>query len=255
MTGASLIAALDVGGTKTLAVVADAGRTPMAWHRRPTTAGDPDALLATMIDAVSTAARRAEIEPSKLAAIGIGLPGVVDPVTGEVRHAVNLGIGAESVAVAERIERRFGVPVIVENDASAAAVGAARVLDADGDLAYLSIGTGVAVGLVLDGALRRGWRGAAGEIGHLPVAADGPRCECGQRGCLEVVASGSAIGRRRPMADGESPAAALFAAARRGNADAIDERDRLADHLAVAITVIALTVDPRIVVLGGGVAE
>ena len=93
MTGRSLIAGLDVGGTKTLAVVGDARRPPMAWHRQRTVAGDRDALLATMIEALNDAAHRAEIEPSELAAIGIGLPGVVDPATGEVRHAVNLGIG------------------------------------------------------------------------------------------------------------------------------------------------------------------
>ncbi len=255
MSRSSLVAGLDVGGTKILAVVADAGGTQMAWRRRGTTTGGSEAVVASVTGAVVDVADAAGIEPHELDAIGIGLPGIVDPVTGEVRHAVNLGIGAESVALAERLERRFRVRVIVDNDANASALGAVSVIDADGDLAYLSLGTGVAVGLVLGGELRRGWRGAAGEIGHLPVDADGPVCECGQRGCLEVVASGSAIGRRWPVADGESPVAALFDAAQRGDADAIDQRDRLADHLAVAVTVIALTVDPRIVVLGGGVAD
>jgi predicted NBD/HSP70 family sugar kinase len=123
------------------------------------------------------------------------------------------------------------------------------------DVAYLSVGTGVAVGLVLGGRLRRGWRGSAGEIGHLPVDPEGPQCECGQRGCLEIVASGSAIQRRWPVADGESPVASLFAAAGRGDRVAVEERDRLADHLATAVTVVSLTVDPSVVVLGGGVAD
>jgi predicted NBD/HSP70 family sugar kinase len=176
---------------------------------------------------------------------------------------VNLGVGADALALAERLGHRFGVPVAVENDVNAAAVGAAACLDLRGvDLAYLSIGTGLASGLVLGGHLRRGARSAAGEIGHVPVDPSGPQCACGQRGCLELLASGSAITAAWP--DG-SPAGSegagaprardLFAAAAEGDPRAVAVRADAARHLASAVRLLILTVDVDVVVLGGGVAE
>ena len=100
--------------------------------------------------------------------------------------------------------RATGVPTLVENDVNAAAFGASMVMGC-ADLAYLSIGTGVAAGLIFDGRLRRGAHGVAGEIGHLPVDPGGPACECGQRGCLETVASGAAIARRWPSDSAAGP--------------------------------------------------
>ena len=91
-----------------------------------------------------------------------------------------------------------------------------------------------------------------GEIGHLPVVAGGPLCECGQQGCLETVASGTAIARRWP---GPRAAATLVAAAGRGEPEAVAALDDLGDHLATAVLLLVMTVDPRVVVLGGGVAE
>src|SRR6185312_9579035 len=127
-------------------------------------------------------------------------------------------------------------------------VGASRVLDLDdADLAYLSIGTGLAAGSVLSGRLHRGARGGAGEIGHVPVDPSGPMCPCGQRGCLEAVASGSAIARAWPIgshperrAAGESPAAALFRAAADGDGAARRLRAKIADHLAAAVQLLVL---------------
>jgi glucokinase len=123
------------------------------------------------------------------------------------------------------------------------------------DLVYLSIGTGVAAGLVLGGRVRRGVRGAAGEIGHVPLDPAGPLCACGQHGCLEVLASGAAISRRWPSADGVSPARSLFDAADHGDPAAIIVRDEVAGHLASAVRMLVLTLDVEVVVLGGGVAE
>ena len=152
--------------------------------------------------------------------------------------------------------RAFGAPVVVDNDVNVGVLGAAAALGHSGNLAYLSVGTGVAAGFLVDGQVHRGAHGAAGEIGHLPVDPGGPPCECGQRGCLEVVASGSAIARR--WRNGESTHAAvseMLAAAAAGDADAIALRDEVADHLAWAVALIAQTVDPDVIVLGGGVLE
>jgi predicted NBD/HSP70 family sugar kinase len=254
MTGTGAVVGLDVGGTKTLAILVDASGHQLAIHRQATASGAAGELLDSIAAAVVSVTGQASIEPAELDGVGIGVPGIVDPVTGDVRHAVNLGIGADAVPLVRQLEQTLNTAVAADNDANSAALGAARLLDAD-DLAYLSIGTGVAVGLVLDGELRRGWRGAAGELGHLPVDPEGPWCECGQRGCLEVVASGPAIARRWPATDGGSPVAALFDAAATGDRDAVAQRERLAGHLAAAVTMTGLTVDPRLIVLGGGVSE
>jgi predicted NBD/HSP70 family sugar kinase len=171
-----------------------------------------------------------------------------------VSHAVNLGLGGEWFPLADRLADRTGAAVVVENDLNAATWGA-HVLSGADDLAYLSLGTGLAAGFVLDGVLRRGAHGAAGEIGHVPVDPGGPLCSCGQRGCLELSAAGSALTAAWP-ADGEtSPAEALFAAAATGNADAVAVRDRFAAGVADAIRMLGLAVDPRTIIIGGGVAH
>src|SRR4029453_17704902 len=112
------------------------------------------------------------------------------------------------------------------------------------------------VGFFPHGERHVGARGIAGEIGHLPIDPGGPRCECGQRGCLEAVASGTAIARRWPSGGGAATAASeLLAAAGAGDGVAAEVRDEVAAYLAGAVALIAQTVDPQIIVLGGGVAE
>ena len=177
----------------------------------------------------------------------------MDVRTGAVKHAVNLGVDGEWLPVGRLLADRIGVPVLVENDVNAATLGAVAHSGAD-DLVYLSIGTGLAAGLVLDGRLRRGYHGAAGEIGHVPVDPSGPRCQCGQRGCLETVASGSALAAAWPSGD-RPPAQAVFAAAAAGDPAAVAVRDRFAAGVAEAVRVLSLNVDPRTIVLGGGVAQ
>jgi predicted NBD/HSP70 family sugar kinase len=145
---------------------------------------------------------------------------------------------------------------VVENDVNAGALGAWHLRQpATADLAYLSIGTGLAAGVVLGGRLLRGARGAAGEIGHVPLDPAGPRCACGQRGCLEVLASGASISRRWSTEDGTNSARALFDAADAGDPAARAVRDEIAAHLAAAVRLLVLTLDVEVVVLGGGVAE
>jgi glucokinase len=129
------------------------------------------------------------------------------------------------------------------------------VLSGADDLAYLSLGTGLAAGFVLSGKLRRGAHGAAGEIGHVPVDPAGGLCSCGQRGCLELRASGSALSAAWPTQGEVPPAAALFAAAAEGNTEAVAARDRFAAGVADAIRMLGLAVDPAVIIIGGGVAH
>jgi glucokinase len=244
---------LDIGGTKTEAVAVDAGGDVVGTVRLPTEPG-ADAVVATAIAAVRALADELAIAPTGFASIGVGVPGAVDPGTGRVSHAVNLGV--EGLELGALLAARVGRPVAVENDVNAAALGAAQVLGmpADASLAYLNLGTGLAAGLVLDGRLRCGVTGVAGEIGHLPVDPDGVLCRCGQRGCLETLASGSALARAWPTT-APDPVRALFDAADSGDADATAVRVRLLDSTAVAVRMLVLAVDVDVVALGGGVAS
>jgi glucokinase len=285
MSERGLVAGLDVGGTKTLAVAVDAttsasiavagraelGTTPrrrgeggdgvahpgvVATVRRPTGAGSGDELLRSTAEVLADLAGAAGVAIDGFAAVGVGVPGLVDRVAGTVRHAVNLGLDDTPVGLADHLGALAKAPVLVDNDVNLAAVGAAVALGCRGDLAYLSVGTGLAAGLLLDGRIRRGAHGAAGEIGHLPIDPQGPLCECGQRGCLEALASGTAIATRWPSADGAvSATSALVAAADAGDPAAVSVLDDVAGHLAGAVALLAQTVDPEVVVLGGGVAE
>ena len=126
----------------------------------------------------------------RVASVGVGVPGIV--AGGVVRHAVNLDVRQMDLAAALRDE--LGVPVAVDNDVRAAALGAYAVRG--GSLAYLNLGTGIAAGIVVDGRVRSGSTGAAGEIGHVAIDPAGPECACGQRGCIEAFAGGAAIAHR-----------------------------------------------------------
>lgn len=249
------IVGVDVGGTKTHAVCYDADFEPLGQFRLPTSTDGEAAVIELVTEMISTLVARIG-EP--IVGIGVGIPGRVDRQLGSVRQAVNLGIGGDPIDLADRLTAAHEVPCVVDNDVNAAALGAHRLLDEElgvSDLAYLSIGTGIAAGIILDGQLHRGSNGAAGEIGHFPIAADGPQCECGLNGCLEVLASGAAIGRSWPTDGRRSPAEALIAEARRGDEQAKAVLDPIADHLARAVYLLAVTFDVPIIVIGGGVAD
>jgi predicted NBD/HSP70 family sugar kinase len=241
---------LDIGATKTLGLVVDETGAIRAQVREPTKPGG-DGVIHTAAMVVE-ALRKASGEPLT-GTVGIGMPGLVDVENGAVKHAVNLGVDGDWLPLRDLLAERLGVPIAIENDVNAATLGAMALSGKD-DLVYLSIGTGLAAGLVLEGRLRRGDHGAAGEIGHVSVDPAGSLCQCGQRGCLETVASGSALAAAWPSHD-LPPAQALFAAARDGDESAIAVRDRFAAGVASAVRVLSLTVDPRTVVLGGGVAQ
>ena len=241
---------LDIGATKTLGVVVDDHGMIRASIRRPTAPG-ADGVIDTAAEVV--AALRVQVPDAEAAPVGIGMPGLVDADAGAVKHAVNLDVDGDWLPIGRLLAGRVGVPVLVENDVNAATLGAVA-LSGEDDLVYVSIGTGLAAGLALDGRLRRGGHGAAGEIGHVPVDPTGLLCGCGQRGCLETVASGSALAAAWPSGD-LPPAQAIFAAAAAGDARAVAVRDRFAAGVAAAVRVLSLAVDPRTIVLGGGVAQ
>ncbi len=214
-------------------------------------------VVSTALRATLEVARSAAMSMSDANTIGIGIPGTVDPQRGTVRLAVNVGIGQRAVDLASLLTDALGVAVHVENDVRAAALGADWYLSNEygpvNDLAYLSIGTGIAAGYVERGRLRRGHTLVAGEIGHIPIDPRGPRCACGQIGCIEVISSGSAIERMWPTENGTS-AVDLYQAASSGDIAARRLWAGVIGGLSRAVLLLALTWDPEVVVISGGVA-
>jgi predicted NBD/HSP70 family sugar kinase len=256
LTGSEFAVGLDIGGTKTEGVVVDGAGAVLASLVRAT----PYGAAAVVAAATAMVTELLAASGAGLAAdrpVGVGIPGLVDVGSGAVKHAVNLGIDGEWLTLRDQLADRIGHPVVIENDVNVAALGTTTLLPEGRarDLAYLSIGTGLAAGLVLDGRLRRGVHGAAGEVGHLAVDPHGVRCTCGQIGCLETVGSGSAIEAAWPATDAAGPAVSLFRAAEEGDRRALEIVHRFAGALATTVRVLCLTVDVESVVLGGGVAQ
>ena len=247
---------VDVGGTKIHAAVVDREFGVINEVRVPTPTGGVEEVGAGIVETVAMLGFNGQ----QLRGVGIGLPGIVDSLAGSVRHAVNLGIDDEATEIVSWLSASFNVPCWVANDVNAAALGAYVTLRRDHsdlrDLAYLSIGTGIAAGVILDGRIYRGQNGFSGEIGHLLVDPNGPKCACGLRGCLEAVASGAALARQWPL-PGQHPSSALslFDAAGRGDDKATPILRRAVEHLARAIHVLSVTFDVDCIVIGGGVAD
>lgn len=244
---------VDIGGTKTEAVAIDDAGLVIDEVRVATGFG-ADAVIASTVAAVTGLAERVGTATADFGAIGVGVPGAVDPASGRVAHAVNLGL--DGLALGEELAARLGGRVRLENDVNAAALGAFHLLGhgPERSMAYLNLGTGLAAGLVLGGRLWRGSRGTAGEIGHIPVDPAGELCSCGQRGCLELLASGSAVARQWPT-EHPRPVQNLFEAAAAGDVLAIEVRQRFIDNVASAVRVLVLTVDVDDVVIGGGITS
>ena len=262
--GSAFVAGVDVGGTKVAVILVAADGTTLARAVRPmTTRSAPDG-IEPIVSAIRAALEAAGATAADLAAIGVGVPGRVE-ADGVVRHATNLGW--HDIPLAARLAAEFGVPCAVGNDVRSAAAGLLDHEVAGGirNLAYVAVGTGIGAGLVLDGRLHLGKRGMAGEIGHVIVEPDGATCSCGQRGCLETVASGPAIARRAAAAiaaGGSSvletvrplTAKAVYEAAGAGDPLACAIVEEVGRALARAIAGLVLTCDLELVLLGGGVA-
>ncbi|UPO78311.1 ROK family protein [Arthrobacter sp. Helios] len=245
---------IDIGGTKTEAVAADDGGVV---HRCTVPTGyGAAAVVSSVMEAAEEVRRACGLPFGAFESIGAGIPGHVDHSTGTVSHAVNLGF--ESLPLGPVLSGRMGTAVHIENDVNAAALGAHKWLGAGtvqgaGLMAYLNLGTGLAAGLVSDGVIWRGSNGAAGEIGHIPIRPNGLLCPCGQRGCLETLASGSAIARSWPS--GEAlPALGLALAAESGDPAAIRVLNDLYDGAAAAVRILALSAGVGTVVIGGGLS-
>lgn len=246
-----LYVGMDIGGTKTAAVVIDETGSLGASTHLPTVTGN-DGVVETAVRALGELAEQSGCEIGDFASVGVGVPGQVDSQRGEVRYAYNLRVA--SLALADLLKARTGLEVSLDNDVTAAAIGAAHLLDLDGCAVYVNLGTGLSAGIVVDGRPWRGARGLAGEIGHLPVDPRRRPCPCGQYGCLETVASGSALKSYWP-AGGEHPGWVLADAVARGDSDAREALELLIDGAAGAVRALGVAIAPDTVVIGGGLRK
>lgn len=260
-----LLVGVDVGGSKIAILVVDGELEVRGRLVVPTPVGAPESAADHIATTVEAALETAGESVDRVGAIGVGVPGRVDPLAGVVSLAVNLGW--HRLPLRDQLERRLGVPCAIENDVRAAAAGILdrRLLGDIDDFVYLSVGTGISAGVVLGGRLHRGIRGLAGEVGHIVVDADGPVCSCGLRGCLEMMASGPAIarladdairtGRQSSLATRATITAAdVYSAAGTGDAVAAEIVAAAGRALARAIHGLVMTYDVERVVVGGGVA-
>ena len=266
---------IDLGGTKILAgVVDDQGRILGSAKRKTRAERDVDDVIARVVKTAQDAVSAARLDLRAISAVGIGAPGVANPRTGVIEFAPNLTDWV-GVPLGARLEKAFGVPVIVENDVNAGAYGEATVGAAAGYRSMVGIfpGTGIGGGIVLDGKLLRGAHNGAGEIGHVVVLIDGPRCGCGRRGCIEALASRTAIerdilgelrgGRQsiitklidRDGGEAQISSSQLASALQAHDALVTDVIKRAAHHLGIFTAGMINVLDPECVVYGGGLIE
>jgi glucokinase len=263
---------VDVGGTKIQAsVVRESGET-LERRRRPTPrTGGPEQVLAVIETVIADALEEAKVEPGTLEAIGVAVPGVVDPDTARVIFTPNMSL--TGVVLGAHLEGCFHVPVAVGNDGNLGTLGESWLGSARKAASAVGIwvGTGIGAGIVRKGKLWRGARESAGEIGHIVVEIGGPECGCGNRGCLEALASRSAIERdiRQALASGrksllEELAGGDLSVIRSGAIrKALKAEDALvtevvrhaSEVLGCACLTVRHLVDPEVIVLGGGLIE
>ncbi|MGC6448519.1 MAG: ROK family protein [Rubripirellula sp.] len=266
-----VVAGIDLGGTTASLALAEPDGSIIAERKIATESyAGPDRVLERIADAIKEMAGESGRRP---VALGIGLPGLVDIESGVSRFMPNLPTNWVDVDVTGILSSLVRCRVAVINDARAATLGELRFGHGRefGSLALFTLGTGVGGGVAIDGKLRSGPFGAAGEFGHLAVLPHGPLCGCGNRGCLETLISGPALtgeavrlmhSGRAPilndLVDGEVAKVtpkSMAEAARAGDEVLGSTIDARAEYLGIGVANVVMTVHPEIIVLSGGVAE
>lgn len=266
------ILALDIGGTKLAGAAFDHRNNILAYARVATRAEQgPDAVVARLVRMARSLMERAGGPEDAPCAVGVGCGGPLDSETGIIYSPPNLP-GWNAFPLKDRLEEHLGIQTFVDNDANAAAMaehrfGAGRNRR---NIFYITISTGIGAGLILDGEVYRGTNSSAGEFGHIVMKRNGPRCNCGGRGCLEALASGTAIARRARKEAAKHPDSRLSEilstkgaisakdvadAARADDSAALKIIHDAATYLGLGITSAIHLLNPEIVILGGGLSR
>lgn len=257
---------IDIGGTKIAGVLLDAHDQVLASEKVPTPASDSEALLNAVVEMVQKLASGKQI-----AAVGVAAAGFIDARQSEVIYSPNLSWRNEPLKA--KLEGILGLPVVIENDANAAGWAEYRFGAGRGtkNMVMLTLGTGVGGAIIADGKLYRGGFGIGAEFGHLRFIPDGRPCGCGQRGCLEQYASGTALlASAKALASSNSPegsylrklsadATALtgqqvYQAIQDSDPGALGLVEELATNLGKALASVVALLDPELVVIGGGLS-
>ncbi len=264
-----IFAACDLGGTNTRAALIDETGRILSRVSQSTLQSSADALIDSVIRLITAIATEDCPGLAALDGIAVAVAGTVDSISGTVVTSPNLPFA--DTPLRDRLSAAFGRPVIIENDALAAALGEARfgAGRGAGDVVMLAIGTGIGGGIVVDGRPYRGTAGGAGEIGHMVIDPAGPLCACGRHGCLEAMAAGPAIAARARAAvkkttdtaileiAGEDIAAitaeTVGRAAAAGDPLAQGILEAVAEIIGVGAANIANLLNPAVIILGGGV--
>jgi len=258
---------VDLGGTKIYSLVAAVDGQVLGDDRRLTQPEDgTDAVVQRIVESARVALEQAGRSMADMVGFGISTPGPCDPERGVITEAPNLFW--TNVPLVRLVRAQVGIPTLLENDAAAAAYGELRYGAGQGKrhLVYVTLGTGIGGGIIIDGRIYRGASGAAGEVGHMVLVPDGPRCNCGGRGCLEALSSGTAIERDARLAvdEGRSAKMSELAAGRGLTAELVLEAARQGDKVAreiieqagryLGLGLIGLLniFNPEALILGGG---
>lgn len=271
--GESLILGVDLGGTRIRTILARPDGTILAWDRRDTSAQEgPEAVLERLYASIAQVRQAPEAAGASILGIGVGAPGPLDARRGVLVSAPNLS-GWREVPLKRLIQERIGLPVYLGNDANLGALGEHQFGGGRGlsDMIYVTWSTGIGGGIIANGKLVLGVNGSAGEIGHITIDVDGPLCNCGNRGCLEAMASGTAIARvaQHRLEEGEPSriseiaaqdpqgvsARAVCEAALQGDTLAWEVLLPAARSLGIGLATLVNLFNPELILIGGGVAQ
>jgi glucokinase len=264
---------VDLGGTKIIAaVVLPDGKIISRNYRLTMADKGPEAVSDRILSAVDKAIAQAKLKTSELIGIGVAAAGILDTNRGIVTTSPNLP-NWRNVPLRDILADKLGVATYIVNDASAAALGEHRFGAGMGfnNMLYLTVSTGIGGGIIIDGELYSGADGCAGEVGHMTVEADGPRCHCGNFGCLEALASGWAVAKAaiKRINNGEKSsivelvdgrlenitAETVAVAARRGDQLAADIVAEAAKYLGIGLANLVNIFNPELIVIGGGLSK
>jgi glucokinase len=249
------VIALDVGGTSMKAALVGPDRAVITAQRIPTGREDgPDAVVERIVATVADQVAAARATGHTPRGAGVVVPGIVDDERGIAVYSAN--IGWRDAPLRELVRQRIGLPVAFSHDVRAGGLAEGELGAARGvrDYLFLPIGTGIAGAVVLDGQPYSG-HGYAGEIGHMIVEPSGPECACGASGCLEAIASASAIAAEYSRRTGRLADSLVSELAAGGDADAVAVWDRAIEALARALQAYTTLLAPELVVIGGGLGE